>query len=221
LVNDKRCSRSGACTKIRLATPTIPVAGRCVHQADCHCSVCRFRIGGGKRIAKRASKVTARWVGTAPIRLDRYSLHDLGGITPLVCGALGGVNAYRGMSSTRSLPLHVRLLSGASCSARLSLRREASLSSTCSGACALQWPVPAHACYIPGCILCCMAPMVAFRIRTIRRERRRVTRALGLHALAPTGSRRRGVVRLMAGARGCIFKTLVLDNTKFAHNFDW
>ena len=71
-----------------------------------HCNACRFRIGGDKRIAKRASKVNCE-VETNLRDLDHslggYALNqtgplvqrfrDLGGATPLVRGAFGGLNA--------------------------------------------------------------------------------------------------------------------------------
>ena len=62
-------------------------------------------MGGGKRIEKRAARVN-KDVATKLRKLDRslggyargcvgpleQRLDDLGGVTPLVCGAFGGVN---------------------------------------------------------------------------------------------------------------------------------
>jgi hypothetical protein len=83
------CARGGATR----------VSGRCV------CAPCRFRIGGDKRIEKRAGRVN-KDVATKLRKLDHslggyargcvgpleQRLDELGGVTPLVCGAFGGIN---------------------------------------------------------------------------------------------------------------------------------
>ena len=76
--------------------------------ARCVCGPCWFRIGVVKRIEKRTDRVNKEMASKLR-KLDRslggyarrcvvpleQRLGDLGGVTPLVCGAFGGVNKAR------------------------------------------------------------------------------------------------------------------------------